>query len=134
MTTGWTQHARRLKSVAGNGAITMSFLSWIGMASSSSHGQNTTKLFAAPCGRGPHKIKMSPLRPGETRLDFRRPAPRDPQIHLRRQARDDRSAPRVKKVATQGKLFDPPTDIAWLPEGTFFVSDGYGGKRVAKFD
>ena len=27
-----------------------------------------------------------------------------------------------------------PTDIAWLPDGTFFISDGYGGKRVAKFD
>jgi peptidylamidoglycolate lyase len=33
-----------------------------------------------------------------------------------------------------GRLFDRPTDIAWLPDGTFFVSDGYGGKRVAKFD
>jgi len=33
-----------------------------------------------------------------------------------------------------GKLFDRPTDIAWLPDGTFFISDGYGGKRVAKFD
>ena len=30
--------------------------------------------------------------------------------------------------------FDRPTDIAWLPDGTFFISDGYGGKRVAKFD
>ncbi len=27
-----------------------------------------------------------------------------------------------------------PTDIAWLPDGTFFVSDGYAGTRVAKFD
>ena len=33
-----------------------------------------------------------------------------------------------------GKLFDRPTDIAWLPDGTFFISDGYGGTRVAKFD
>ena len=24
--------------------------------------------------------------------------------------------------------------LAWLPDGTFFISDGYGGKRVAKFD
>jgi DNA-binding beta-propeller fold protein YncE len=31
-------------------------------------------------------------------------------------------------------LFDRPTDIDWLPDGTFFISDGYGGKRVAKFD
>ena len=27
-----------------------------------------------------------------------------------------------------------PTDIDWLPDGTFFISDGYGGTRVAKFD
>src|SRR5947208_649476 len=27
-----------------------------------------------------------------------------------------------------------PTDIAWLPDGTFFVSDGYVNTRVAKFD
>ena len=25
-------------------------------------------------------------------------------------------------------------DIAWLPDGTYFISDGYGGTRVAKFD
>lgn len=30
--------------------------------------------------------------------------------------------------------FARPTDIAWLPDGTFFISDGYGGTRVAKFD
>jgi DNA-binding beta-propeller fold protein YncE len=30
--------------------------------------------------------------------------------------------------------FNRPTDIAWLPEGTFFVADGYAGTRVAKFD
>jgi DNA-binding beta-propeller fold protein YncE len=30
--------------------------------------------------------------------------------------------------------FDRPTDIAWLPDGTYFISDGYGGTRVAKFD
>jgi len=30
--------------------------------------------------------------------------------------------------------FDQPTDIAFLPDGTFFVSDGYGNSRVVKFD
>jgi hypothetical protein len=30
--------------------------------------------------------------------------------------------------------FARPTDIAWLPDGTFFVSDGYTNTRVAKFD
>ncbi|MBT5031067.1 MAG: hypothetical protein HOM55_02095 [Proteobacteria bacterium] len=30
--------------------------------------------------------------------------------------------------------FSRQTDIAWLPDGTFFVSDGYTGTRVVKFD
>jgi peptidylamidoglycolate lyase len=29
--------------------------------------------------------------------------------------------------------FARPTDIAWLPDGTFFVSDGYVNTRVVKF-
>ncbi|MBI2222154.1 MAG: hypothetical protein HYU53_13225 [Acidobacteria bacterium] len=33
-----------------------------------------------------------------------------------------------------GKHFARPTDIAWLPDGTFFVSDGYTNTRVVKFD
>jgi hypothetical protein len=32
------------------------------------------------------------------------------------------------------KHFNRPTDVAWLPDGTFFVSDGYVNTRVAKFD
>ena len=30
--------------------------------------------------------------------------------------------------------FGRPTDIAWLPDGTFFISDGYDNSRVVKFD
>ena len=30
--------------------------------------------------------------------------------------------------------FARPTDVAWLPDGTFFVSDGYVNTRVVKFD
>src|SRR5262249_53071357 len=30
--------------------------------------------------------------------------------------------------------FDRPTKVDWLPDGTFFVSDGYNGTRVVKFD
>ena len=30
--------------------------------------------------------------------------------------------------------FKRPTDITWLPDGNFFVSDGYGNTRVVKFD
>lgn len=32
------------------------------------------------------------------------------------------------------KHFFRQTDIAWLPDGTFFVSDGYENTRVVKFD
>jgi len=32
------------------------------------------------------------------------------------------------------KHFGRPTDIAFLPDGTFFVSDGYVNSRVVKFD
>ena len=30
--------------------------------------------------------------------------------------------------------FDQPTDVAVLPDGSFYVSDGYGNSRVVKFD
>ena len=37
-------------------------------------------------------------------------------------------------AGTDGKHFGRPTGIAWLPDGTFFVSDGYTNSRVMKFD
>jgi sugar lactone lactonase YvrE len=33
-----------------------------------------------------------------------------------------------------GTHFNRPTYLDWLPDGTFYVSDGYTGTRVAKFD
>jgi hypothetical protein len=33
-----------------------------------------------------------------------------------------------------GSHFNRPTFLAWLPDSTMFVSDGYNGTRVAKFD
>mgnify|MGYP003342264251 CR=1 FL=1 len=33
-----------------------------------------------------------------------------------------------------GAHFNRPTYIAWLPDSTMFVADGYNGTRVAKFD
>ena len=33
-----------------------------------------------------------------------------------------------------GKHFNRPTFLAWLPDNTLFVADGYNGTRVAKFD
>ena len=33
-----------------------------------------------------------------------------------------------------GSHFNRPADVAFLPDGSFYVADGYGGSRVAKFD
>ena len=33
-----------------------------------------------------------------------------------------------------GTHFNRPTFMAWMPDGSFFVADGYNGTRVAKFD
>jgi DNA-binding beta-propeller fold protein YncE len=34
----------------------------------------------------------------------------------------------------QPYIFNRPTDIAWDPQGDFFIADGYGNSRVAKYD
>ena len=36
--------------------------------------------------------------------------------------------------AADDKHFYRPTFMAWLPDGTFFVADGYANTRVVKFD
>ena len=91
------------------------------------------KLFEMTCGRGPHKIKMSPYDADKHVWVI------DDQLHVIFKFTYDGKL--VQTLGTKGKrgrdagnLFDRPTDIAWLPDGTFFISDGYGGKRVAKFD
>jgi hypothetical protein len=40
----------------------------------------------------------------------------------------------TKKTGPDSETFGRQTDIAWLPDGTFFVSDGYEETRVVKFD
>jgi hypothetical protein len=91
------------------------------------------QLFEGFCGRGPHKIKMSPYDPEKHVWVI------DDQLHTIYKFTYDGQL--VMTLGTRGKrgrdagvLFDRPTDIDWLPDGTFFISDGYGGKRVAKFD
>jgi hypothetical protein len=91
------------------------------------------KLFEMTCGRGPHKIKMNPYDPEKHVWVF------DDQLHVIYKFTYDGKL--VMTLGTKGqrgrdggRLFDRPTDIDWLPDGTFFVSDGYGGTRVAKFD
>ena len=84
------------------------------------------------CGRGPHQIKMSPYDPEKHVWII------DDQLHMIYKFTYD-----GELVYSHGELgvsgrgpnnFDRPTDIAWLPDGTYFISDGYGGKRIAKFD
>ncbi len=38
------------------------------------------------------------------------------------------------KPGADQKHFNRPTEVDWLPDGTFFVADGYNGTRVVKFD
>jgi len=95
--------------------------------------QDHDKLSEGKCGRGPHKIKMNPYDPEKHVWLI------DDQLHVIHKFTYDGKL--VMTLGTNGqrgreagKLFDRPTDIAWLPDGTFFISDGYGGVRVAKFD
>jgi hypothetical protein len=91
------------------------------------------KLFEMTCGRGPHKIKMSPYDPDKNVWVI------DDQLHVIYKFSYEGKllmtlGTKGKRGRDRGVLFDRPTDIAWLPDGTFFISDGYGGTRVAKFD
>jgi sugar lactone lactonase YvrE len=92
------------------------------------------KMFAQhPCGRGPHKIKMNPYDPEKHVWII------DDQQHVIWKFTYDGKVVLTLGTVGQrgrdgGRLFDRPTDIDWLPDGTFFISDGYGGTRVAKFD
>ena len=89
------------------------------------------KLFQG--GRGPHHVKIRPY---------------DPERHV--WVVDD-NRHQVFKFTNDGKQlaltlgeagvpgnderhFGRPTDIASLPDGTFFVTDGYINTRVVKFD
>ena len=40
----------------------------------------------------------------------------------------------TSKTGPPSETFGRQTDIAWLPDGTFFVTDGYEETRVVKFD
>jgi DNA-binding beta-propeller fold protein YncE len=91
------------------------------------------RLFGSqPCGRGPHTIKMSPYDPDKHVWVI------DDQLHvIYRFTYDGKLEHTLGQLGMRGRgpnTFDRPTDIAWLPDGTYFISDGYGGKRVAKFD
>jgi peptidylamidoglycolate lyase len=84
-------------------------------------------------GRGPHSLRINP---------------HDPERHvwviddyhhqIFEFTNDGKSLVRTigarDEAGNDGGHFRRPTDIDWLPDGTFFISDGYGNTRVAKFD
>ena len=84
-------------------------------------------------GRGPHSVLISPYDPAHNVwvvddihhqiFEFTNDGKR---MLMSLGVRDE--------AGNDGTHFKRPTDIAWLPDGTFFVSDGYGNTRVAKFD
>ena len=91
------------------------------------------KLFSAgPCGRGPHQIKISPYDPEKHVWII------DDQLHMiYRFTHDGKLEMSKGELGVKGRgpnNFNRPTDIAWLPDGTYFITDGYGGTRVAKYD
>lgn len=85
-----------------------------------------------PCGRGPHKIRISPYDADKHVWII------DDQLHMiYRFTYDGTLEHSLGQLGVRGRgpnTFDRPTDVAWLPDGTYFISDGYGGTRVAKFD
>ncbi len=94
------------------------------------------RLFDQPSAplkpRGPHKIKMSPYDPDKHVWVI------DDNLHqIFKFTYDGKLVMTLGQMGVEGRgpnTFARPTDIAWLPDGTFFISDGYHGKRVAKFD
>jgi DNA-binding beta-propeller fold protein YncE len=102
----------------GNGKVIESWTQW-------------DKLFQG--GRGPHHVRISPY---------------DPERHVwvvddNRHQVFEFTNDGKQLVKTLGEAgvpgndqihFARPTDIAFLPDGTFFVTDGYINTRVVKFD
>jgi hypothetical protein len=82
--------------------------------------------------RGPHKLLMNPYDPEKHIWIV------DDDMHEINIFSNDGQL--VKTLGERGvpgrgpNNFNRPTDICWLPDGTFFVADGYAGTRVAKFD
>ncbi|MFN0002742.1 MAG: hypothetical protein ACKVOF_08100 [Pseudohongiellaceae bacterium] len=85
-----------------------------------------------PCGRGPHQIKINPYDPEKHVWII------DDQLHMIYRFTYDgvleysKGTPGVRGRSPD--TFDRPTDIAWLADGTYFITDGYGGTRVIKYD
>jgi hypothetical protein len=84
-------------------------------------------------GRGPHSVTMSPYDPEHNVWVID-----DIHHQIWKFSNDGKKLLMTlgerDEAGNDGTHFKRPTDIAWLPDGTFFISDGYGNTRVAKFD
>jgi hypothetical protein len=82
--------------------------------------------------RGPHKLLINPYDPEKHIWIV------DDDMHeINIFTNDGKLARTMGERGVPGRgpnNFNRPTDITWLPDGTFFVADGYAGTRVAKFD
>jgi DNA-binding beta-propeller fold protein YncE len=86
-----------------------------------------------PMWGNPHAARINPYDP-ERHVWFI-----DRESHqISEFTRDGKSMVRTfgeKGVAAADEThFGRPAEIAWLPDGTFFVADGYQNRRVVKFD
>jgi hypothetical protein len=86
-------------------------------------------------GRGPHTVKISPYDPERAVWVIS-----DINHQVWKFSNDGKRL--LMTLGERGVFHDNddprgfrrPTDIAFLPEGSFFISDGYGNTRVLKFD
>jgi streptogramin lyase len=92
------------------------------------------KFFSPPntLARGPHKVRMSPYDPDKHVWII------DDDLHeIHKFTQDGKLVMTLGERGVPGRgpnNFNRPTDMVWLPDGTFFIADGYAGTRVAKFD
>jgi len=84
-------------------------------------------------GRGPHSVMISPYDPernvwviDDIHQQIFKFTNDGKKLLLTLGQRDD--------PGNDDKHFKRPTDITWLPDGTFFIADGYGNARFVKFD
>ena len=96
------------------------------------HWAQHDQLFSKRPGRGPHTMRMNPFDPEKHIWVI------DDQGHAVFEFSYDGKL--VRTIGEQGvpasdpQHFGGPTDIDWLPDGTFFISDGYINSRIAKYD
>jgi hypothetical protein len=82
----------------------------------------------------PHAVYISPYDSEKHVWVGRRSHTCDLQVHERRQAaRQTIGTPNVPGADCHALQSGRPF-MAWLPDGSFYVADGYNGTRVAKFD